>query len=79
MNQVMLIGKLVMIGDYFLKVDIIDKSKGNQIIPIEATETMMRLVQENGRINGVIGVKGYIEVDNEIKIKAEKITFLSWN
>ena len=77
MNQVMLIGKLVMIGDYFLKVSVADKTKGNQIIPIEATETMMRLVQENGRINGVIGIKGYIEVDNEIKIKAEKITFLS--
>ena len=79
MNQVMLIGRLVMIGDYFLKVNIIDKTKGNQIIPIEATETMIRLVQENGCINGIIGVKGYIEVDNEIKIKAEKISFLSWN
>ena len=79
MNQVMLIGKLVMIGDYFLKVSVADKTKGNQIIPIEATETMMRLVQENGHIDTVIGVKGSIEFDNEIKIKAEKITFLSWN
>lgn len=77
MNQVMLIGKLVMIGDYFLKVSVADKTKGNQIIPVEATETMMRLVQENGHIDSVIGVKGSIEFDNEIKIKAEKITFLS--
>ena len=79
MNQVMLIGKLVMIGDFFLKVSVADKTKGNQIIPVEATETMMRLVQENGHIDSVIGVKGSIEVDSEIKIKAEKITFLSWN
>ena len=77
MNQVMLIGRLVMIGDFFLKVSVTDKTKGNQIIPIEAAETMIRLVQENGCINGIIGVKGYIEVDNEIKIKAEKISFLS--
>ena len=77
MNQVMLIGKLVMIGDYFLKVSVADKTKGNQIIPIEATETMMRLVQENGHIDSVIGIKGKVEMDNEIKIKAEKITFLS--
>ena len=77
MNQVMLIGKLVMIGDYFLKVSVADKTKGNQIIPIEATETMMRLVQEHGHIDGVIGVKGRVEVSNEIKIKAEKISFLS--
>ena len=77
MKQVMLIGRLVMIGDFFLKVSVTDKTKGNQIIPIEAAETMIRLVQENGCINGIIGVKGYIEVDNEIKIKAEKISFLS--
>ena len=77
MNQVMLIGKLVMIGDFFLKVSIADKSKGKQIIPVEATETMMRLVQEHGHIDGVIGVKGRVEVSNEIKIKAEKISFLS--
>ena len=79
MNQVVLIGKLVMIGDFFLKVSIEDKSKGKQIIPVEATETMMRLVQEHGHIDGVIGVKGRVEVSNEIKIKAEKISFLSWN
>ena len=77
MNQVMLIGRLVMIGDFFLKVSVADKAKGNQIIPIEATEAMMRLVQENGRIDGIIGVKGSVEVDNEIKIKAEKISILS--
>ena len=79
MNQVMLIGKLVMIGDFFLKVSVADKSKGKQIIPVEATETMMRLVQENGHIDNVVGIKGKVEMDNEIKIKAEKITFLSWN
>ena len=77
MNQVMLIGRLVMIGDFFLKVSVADKTKGNQIIPIEATEVMMRLVQEHGHIDGVIGVKGRVEVSNEIKIKAEKISFLS--
>ena len=77
MNQVMLIGRLVMIGDYFLKVSIADKTKGNQIIPIEATETMMRLAQENGHIDSVVGIKGKVEMDNEIKIKAEKISFLS--
>ena len=77
MNQVMLIGRLVMIGDYFLKVSIADKTKGNQIIPIEATETMMRLVQENGHIDSVVVIKGKVEFDNEIKIKAEKVTFLS--
>lgn len=79
MNQVMLIGKLVMIGDFFLKMSVADKENGKQIIPIEATETMMRLVQENGHIDSVIGVKGRVEVNNEIKIKAEKISFLSWN
>ena len=79
MNQVVLIGRLVMIGDFFLKVSIEDKSKGKQIIPVEATETMMRLVQENGRIDSVVGIKGKVEMDNEIKIKAEKISFLSWN
>ena len=77
MNQVMLIGKLVMIGDFFLKMSVVDKENGKQIIPIEATETMMRLVQEHGHIDGVIGVKGRVEVSNEIKIKAEKISFLS--
>lgn len=77
MNRVVLIGKLVMIGDFFLKVSIEDESKGEQIIPIEATEAMMRSVQENGRIDSVVGIKGSIEMDNEIKIKAEKISFLS--
>ena len=77
MNQVMLIGKLVMIGNFFLKVSIADKERGKQIIPVEATEVMMRLVQENGHIDSVIGIKGKVEMDNEIKIKAEKITFLS--
>ena len=77
MNQVMLIGKLVMIGDFFLKMSVADKENDKQIIPIEATETMMRLVQENGRIDSVVGIKGKVEMDNEIKIKAEKISFLS--
>ena len=77
MNQVMLIGKLVMIGNFFLKMSVADKENGKQIIPIEATETMMRLVQENGRIDSVVGIKGKVEMDNEIKIKAEKISFLS--
>ena len=77
MNQVMLIGKLVMIGDFFLKVSVADKTKGNQIIPIEAAETMIRLVQENGHIDSVVGIKGKVEFDNEIKIKAEKVTLLS--
>ena len=79
MNQVMLIGRLVMIGDFFLKVSVADKTKGKQIIPVEATEAEMRLVQENGHIDSVVGIKGKVEVDNEIKIKAEKVAFLSWN
>ena len=77
MNQVMLIGKLVIIGDFFLKMSVADKENGKQIIPIEATETMMRLVQENGHIDSVVVIKGKVEFDNEIKIKAEKVTFLS--
>lgn len=77
MNRVVLIGKLVMIGDFFLKVSIEDESKGEQIIPVEATEAMMRLVQENGIIDSIVGIKGKVEMDNEIKIKAEKVTFLS--
>lgn len=72
MNQVMLIGKLAMIGDNQFEIKIND----TQTVPVSAEGNIMRSIQENIAIGSTIGVKGNIGVEDGIKINAEKITFL---
>lgn len=77
MNQVVLIGKLKTIGSYFITIEVSNR-EGSQLISVEPSPTMLDLIQENGHIDGVVGVKGSIDATYELKIKAEKVSFLSW-
>lgn len=77
MNQVMLIGKLKTIGNYFITVEVNNREEGSQLISVETSPTMLDIIQRDGHIDGVVGVKGSIDATYELKIKAEKISFLS--
>lgn len=76
MNQVMLIGRLRRIGNYSITIEVNNKDE-RQLIPVETSPEMLDLIQKNGCIDKVVGIKGSIDATYELKIKAEKVSFLS--
>lgn len=78
LNQVICVGRLVEYNDRYMYItlyDVTDKDKKIEI-PVDVIN-MMERIQEHCKPGDLIGVKGHLINELGLKVKADKITFLS--
>ena len=83
LNQVILVGRIKEIKDYEIKLAVSRSCKNKDgkyetdVITINMTQKIGDNVQEFCHKGDILGVKGHIEKHNNIKIFADKVTFLT--
>ena len=78
LNQVVCVGRLVEYNDRYMYItlhDVTDKNKKIEI-PVDIINMIDR-IQEYCKPGDLIGVKGHLINELGLKVKADKITFLS--
>lgn len=79
LNQVICVGKLTEYNDRYMYItipDVIDENKRIEV-PVDIVNMSDR-IREHCKPGDLIGVKGHLVNDLGVKVKADKITFLSY-
>lgn len=78
LNQVICVGKLTEYNDRYMYIAIYDSTDRNKRIevPVDIVNMADR-IQEHCKPGDLIGVKGHLTNELGLKVKADKITFLS--